>query len=68
MGRLLVDDGVVDLDRGEVVRGDAVRRLTAFERELLAYLAARTGRDVPRDELHEQVWGHGRQVMSRAAR
>lgn len=67
MGRLLVTDGVIDLDRGEVVRGDAVLHLTTVERELLVYLGARAGRDVSRDELHQRVWGHGPHVVSRAA-
>lgn len=67
MGRLLVGDGVIDLDDGRVVRTGQVVQLTPSERDLLAYLAARAGRDVTREELHQQVWGHATRVVSRAA-
>lgn len=66
MARLLLVDGVVDLDRAEVLRNGRRVRLTGTERELLAYLAARAGRDVPREELHRAVWGHSPRVVSRA--
>ncbi|MEQ1506028.1 MAG: winged helix-turn-helix domain-containing protein, partial [Myxococcota bacterium] len=67
MGRLLLADGVIDLDRAEVVRGPITHHLTGVERELLVYLAERTGRDIGRDELHARVWGHAPHVVSRAA-
>lgn len=65
--RLLLTDGVVDVERAEVVRGERVVQLTRTERDLLGYLARHPGVDVPRDELHAEVWGHSAQVVSRAA-
>lgn len=67
-GRLALRGGVVDLDQA-VFRphGDgAATPLTAQESDLLAYLAARPGRGVPRDELQRQVWGHKRASNTRA--
>ncbi|MCB9682390.1 MAG: winged helix-turn-helix transcriptional regulator [Alphaproteobacteria bacterium] len=52
--------GTLDLAR-RALQGDAGEvRLTQREADLLAYLAARPHRDVPRDELAVQVWGHAR--------
>lgn len=47
-------------------RADGDLTLTTTELALLRYLAQRRGRDVARDELHAEVWGHGPQVLSRA--
>jgi tetratricopeptide (TPR) repeat protein len=66
VGRLLLADGVIDLDLGEIHRKDRLERLTPNERELLVYLAARAGRDISREELHQRVWGHAVRVVSRA--
>ena len=66
MSRLLLADGVIDLDRAVVDRGEVRHKLTPNERELLLYLASRIGRDVSRDELHRRVWGHAARVVSRA--
>ncbi|MEQ1501662.1 MAG: winged helix-turn-helix domain-containing protein, partial [Myxococcota bacterium] len=64
--RVLLVDGVIDLDHGVVIRDAGEERLTPTERELLVYLTARAGRDVSRDELHRRVWGHADRVLSRA--
>lgn len=40
--------------------------LTGLEARLLAYLAARSGRVVGRDELQQQVWDHRKAVPTRA--
>jgi DNA-binding response OmpR family regulator len=56
--RSAIGDGVLDLDHLSVERGEATARLTAREVDLLAYLAARAGRVVPRDELLVAVWGY----------
>jgi predicted ATPase len=56
----------VDLASGEVFRGPRVDRLTGRERELLAYLVAHQGRDVPRDELLTHVWGYAPTARTRA--
>lgn len=57
---------MIDLDLGIVLRHGEQQHLTPNERELLVYLAARAGRDVPREELHQRVWGHSARVISRA--
>lgn len=48
----------VDLDRGIVRRAGEEHPMTDKERSLLAYLAARPGRAVPKAELLQQVWGY----------
>lgn len=60
-------DGVVDLDREEVVRDGAAVALTTLEARLLAYLVRHQGRDVSREELHVEVWGYHPDVVTRAA-
>ena len=58
----------VDLDVGEVVWEDTrIVRLTTREVALLRYMSARMGMDVSREELHQEVWGHGERTISRAA-
>jgi DNA-binding winged helix-turn-helix (wHTH) protein/tetratricopeptide (TPR) repeat protein len=57
---------VVDLERGEVRAGAERIRLTTREIEVLAYLAARAGQPVSRDELHTDVWRMPPTVASRA--
>lgn len=57
---------VVDLERGEVHAGGERIRLTTREIEVLAYLAARAGRAVSRDDLHTDVWRMPASVNSRA--
>ncbi|MEZ4240823.1 MAG: winged helix-turn-helix domain-containing protein [Myxococcota bacterium] len=67
MTRIALRDGHVDLERCEVVRGERRLQLTTAEGGLLAYLARHPNRDVPRDELHQHVWGHSAATASRAA-
>lgn len=57
--------GSVDLRRGTVQVGDALRKLTTREAEFLAYLAARPHQTVARSELLVEVWGYGPDVVSR---
>ena len=57
-GLLNLDVGVVDLDRRLLTLPHGEVRLSQREVDLLAYLAARPHRDVLRDELRVQVWGH----------
>ena len=59
----VVDDAdassaVIDLDVLAVRLGDHEVRLTAREASLLAFLAERRHRAVPRDELLVEVWGY----------
>ena len=56
----------IDLDRSLVLREGNELRLTAQERDLLAFLAARPGEQVPREDLLVSVWGYQRGVASRA--
>lgn len=57
---------VVDLVRRIVTCGDRSVRLTVREAELFAYLSAREGQVVTRETLLREVWGHHREVLSRA--
>jgi DNA-binding winged helix-turn-helix (wHTH) protein/tetratricopeptide (TPR) repeat protein len=56
---------VVDLDRCLVERDGETFRLRTKEAELLAYLAARDGETVPRDELLTAVWGYRPGMVTR---
>ncbi|MCA9567086.1 MAG: winged helix-turn-helix domain-containing protein, partial [Myxococcales bacterium] len=56
----------VDLARRRVSGPHGPDRLTQREADLLAYLAARHDREVGRDELLTQVWGHARPVSFRS--
>ncbi|MBI5387407.1 MAG: winged helix-turn-helix transcriptional regulator [Verrucomicrobia bacterium] len=54
---LPLQNGSVNLSRGEVRRGDGSRcDLSAREVDLLRYLAANAGRVVSRDEILMEVW------------
>ncbi len=57
----------IDLARQQVRLGERVVGLTAKEVSLLQYLVEREGEDVGIEELHREVWGHGPEVISRAA-
>ena len=59
-------DGTVDLAAERVIRGGREVRLTTLEARLLRYLADNAGRDVPRAELQDRVWGYGPKVQTRA--
>jgi len=59
-------DGLVDLERLEVRRGERSEPLTPLEAGFLAYLADRPGVPVSRKELLVQVWGYAPGVRSRA--
>lgn len=59
--------GSVDVDlRKRVLRsGSEEKRLTTHEAAVLAYLIEHTGRDVPREELLEKVWGYAPTMQTR---
>ena len=61
-----LSDGTVDLRHHLVHRGGQTRSLTTKESELLGYLASRSGEAIPRDTLHQEVWGYSATVVSRA--
>jgi len=56
---------MVDLNRQRFEGEGAPVALTTREAELLAYLAARAGMDVSRDELLQKVWGYAPGVITR---
>ena len=59
--------GSVDLVSGVFTRdGQEPGKLTSTEMHLLSYFVANPGRTVPRDELHEKVWGYSPRVVTRA--
>lgn len=64
-GRLSLGAVRVDLEARQVFRGTHSTKLTQREADLLAYLAARE-REVEREELLIQVWGHVRPTSLRA--
>ncbi len=64
--RLTLRTCEIDLARRQVYREGATLKLTALEGALLAYLGARPGQTVDRQELLEQVWGYRPGVRSRA--
>ncbi len=66
MATILLVDGLVDLERLEVRRGERSEPLTPLEAGFLAYLADRPGVPVSRKELLVQVWGYAPGVRSRA--
>ena len=45
-------------------RGDELLELTRLEFDLLLLLAQRSPAVVPRDVIHEEVWGHDQDHMS----
>ena len=55
----------VDLARRQVSNGDRSWPLSTKEAELLAYLVAHAGQDIPRDDLYRDVWGYSSGTRSR---
>jgi DNA-binding response OmpR family regulator len=55
---IAVEGGTIEVDNLCVRAGDVVVKLTARETSLLAFLAARAHRPVPREELLVEVWGY----------
>jgi tetratricopeptide (TPR) repeat protein/DNA-binding winged helix-turn-helix (wHTH) protein len=68
LGKILLDHAEVDLMRGTVkdAGGNVTARLSTLEQDLLAFLAARSQREVHREELQLQVWGHKRALPTRS--
>ncbi|MDE2481058.1 MAG: response regulator transcription factor [bacterium] len=56
------DDLTIDLDKHEVVRGDARIELSPLEYDLLVTLLRRPRRVFSRDELLDLVWGEDKEV------
>lgn len=57
---LVLEACEVDLRRQLVLRGRETTPLTTKETQVLAYLAARPGAVVPREELLREIWSYGR--------
>ena len=55
----------IDLRHRILRKADEELRLTTHEAGVLGYLIARPGRDVPRDELLEKVWGYVPTIATR---
>ncbi len=68
LGKILLDHAEVDLMRGTVkdAQGTVTARLSTLEQDLLSFLAARSQREVNREELQLQVWGHKRALPTRS--
>ena len=64
--KLILPAATVDLDAGEVHRADQVIGLTRLEANLLAYLAARPGVAVDKEELLSEVWDYRPGLKTRA--
>ena len=61
---LFVSDLVIDLTRGQVLRGDQALILTPTEFRLLVYLARHRGQALSRAQIVDAVWGHTPDVDS----
>src|SRR6185436_11805270 len=59
--------GTADLRARMIDRQGTRVTLTTKEAALLGYLAARPGKVVSLEELHQNVWGYSDKVLSRAA-
>jgi OmpR family response regulator RpaB len=64
--RLVFDGLLIDLDRRQVLRGDAEVELTGTEFELLALLAGEPHKVFTRDEILSRLRGHDADVYTRA--
>ena len=65
-GPIRLRTGEVDLGRQRLITPDGPVSLTTREAELLAYLAARSGEAVPRDDLLVDVWNYRASNPTRA--
>ena len=63
--RVIVADGVIDVDARLVVIGGQSRTLTPTEAALLGFLVQRSGDAVSREVLLREVWGYNPNVVSR---
>jgi len=63
---LLIGGATIELARGVVRRGSKTYHLTTQEAAALAYLAARPGQTVERDDLLREVWNYRGGVVTRA--
>jgi len=55
----------VDLAKRQVSNDERSWTLSTKEAELLAYLVAHAGQDIPRDDLYREVWGYSSGTRSR---
>jgi DNA-binding response OmpR family regulator len=61
---LLVDDLLIDLSSGQVLRNGISLNLTPTEFKLLAHLARHRGQVLSRSQLVEAIWGHAADLDS----
>jgi len=61
-----LQDCVVDLRLGELVRAGSTLRLTTQELDLLRYFCERPGELITREQLLHDVWGYSRAAVTRA--
>jgi DNA-binding response OmpR family regulator len=66
VGRLDLEGKTIDLERMELVDGEASQQLTLMETNLLRFLAERDGQTVSRSQLLEGVWGVREDTDTRA--
>jgi len=64
-GALRIGDVDVDLRKRVLRVGADEKRLTTHEAAVLGYLIENAGRDVPREELLEKVWGYAPTMQTR---
>lgn len=62
--QLFIRDLLVDLDSGQVSRGDNILNLTPTELRLLAYLGRNAGQALSRAQILESVWGYDADIDS----
>lgn len=62
--QLFIRDLLVDLDRGQVLRGEQELNLTPTEFRLLTYLGRNMGQALTRAQILESVWGYDADVES----
>lgn len=63
--RVVLEDGVADLDEGVVRRDAGEETLTEMERSLLRYLADHPNQVVERSDLLRKVWGYAGNARTR---
>lgn len=62
--QLFIRDLLVDIDRGQVLRGEQELNLTPTEFRLLTYLGRNAGQALTRAQILESVWGYDADVES----
>lgn len=65
IGVLLLSGIEVDLRRQIIKRGNKELHLTTYENSVLHYLVSRSGQEISRQELLEEVWGYSPTMQTR---